>query len=210
MKESRYVVTGIGTDVGKTIVSAILCESLQFNYWKPLQAGTEPQTDTQLVTRLISESLTCYPEYDILKEPMSPHAAANLEGKNINLKSIEIPRSDGGLIIEGAGGLMVPINNQQTYADLFQDWNLPVILGSSYYLGSIHHTLATITCLKHFGIPIRGIIFNGEPTESSKNVILEMTGVELLAEIPKLEEIHRGSIKEIAQILAPTLSQKLA
>ncbi|MEO0405230.1 MAG: dethiobiotin synthase [Bacteroidota bacterium] len=210
MKDSRYVITGIGTDVGKTVVSSILCEVLQFDYWKPLQAGTQPQTDTQLVQSLISESLTCHPEHDILKEPMSPHAAALLEGKDIDLNDIRIPHSDNGMIIEGAGGLMVPINDRETYADLFKKWDIPVIVVSSFYLGSIHHTLSTIVCMQQLGIPLRGIVFNGETNTSSKKVILEMTGVELLAEIPRLDEVHRDSIKDIAKEVAPSLTKKLA
>jgi dethiobiotin synthetase len=155
----NYFVTGIDTDSGKTLVSAILCKALGFDYWKPIQAGFPKDSDTikQLVT-----DVYIHPESYVLNTPASPHAAAKLDGIEIDLSSIIIPKKTN-LIIEGAGGCLVPINSSQFIIDIIQKLNAPVILVADLYLGSINHTLLTIKYIQSRNLYVKGIIFNGEP-----------------------------------------------
>lgn len=171
----KLFVTGIGTDVGKTIVSAILVEALKADYWKPIQAGYENGTDTQLVKQLISNTnSTLFPEAYLLKTPASPHLAAANDGVNIELSKLVIPASvNNNIIIEGAGGLMVPLNNNDYVIDLINHFDCEVVLVSRNYLGSINHTLLSIEAIKKRGCKIAGIIFNGERNKSTEEIILQ-------------------------------------
>ena len=183
MKETFFV-TGIGTDVGKTIISAILTEALQADYWKPLQAGDLHNSDTDKVSRLVSNKKTKFHEPAFkLKTPMSPHAAAEIDDVKISAKKIKRPSTKNSLVIEGAGGLLVPISNTETVADLIQKED-KVILVSKHYLGSINHTLLTIDILKQRGLNIFGIVFNGAEHKSTENIIVKMTGVPILGRLP--------------------------
>ena len=149
----KIFVTGIGTDVGKTIASAIITEALQADYWKPIQAGLYPLTDKEKVKSLISNKTSVFhPESYLLKEPMSPHAAAEMEGVTIDLNTIIVPATKNTLIIEGAGGIMVPINNHSFVLDLIEKLNAEVVLVVQNYLGCINHSLLTINALKQKGI----------------------------------------------------------
>ena len=196
--KKKFVVTGIGTDVGKTVVSAILAEALQATYWKPIQAGDLDNSDSIKISSL-TEKVNVLPEAFRLSQPMSPHAAAQIDGIRIDSSDLVIPEVKGSLVIEGAGGLMVPINTEGlTYADLFQRWELPVIVVSRHYLGSINHTLMTVEVLKTRRISIMGIIFVGDENQDTESIILKSSGLKMLARIPLIDRVNKAFIKEQA------------
>lgn len=198
--KAQYIVAGIGTEIGKTLVSAILVEALEADYWKPIQSGDLHHTDSDKVRALISNPKTVFhPEAYRLEAPMSPHAAAELEGLEIQAEKIQLPRTDNALIVELAGGLMAPLNRRFLNIDLIQQLALPVVLVSKYYLGSINHTLLSLELLRQRRIPVAGIIFNGEENPSSKSVILEYSGVKLLGEIAEEWQINKETVKRYAE-----------
>jgi dethiobiotin synthetase len=166
----KIVVAGIGTDVGKTIVSAILTHALNADYWKPVQCGLSKDRDT--VESLLEGKRTIHPEALFLKTPRSPHHAAEVEGFEIDLKRIELPKTKRTLIIEGCGGILVPLNLQKVTCDLFAQWECEWVLVSRHYIGSINHTLLTLEVMKNRGLNVRGIIFNGEPCPQTEDAIL--------------------------------------
>jgi len=171
-----YFVTGISTEVGKTIASAILVEALQADYWKPIQAGELDHSDTQKVERLVSNKKSKFhPNSFALKTPMSPHAAAEIEGVSITLKDIKAPKTKNHLVIEGAGGLLVPINRKQTILDLIKP-EYHVVVVSRHYLGSINHTLLTLNLLKEKGYQV-SIIFSGNEHKTTEDIIKKMVKV---------------------------------
>ena len=188
---TTVAVTGIGTGVGKTVVSAIIAESLKANYWKPIQAGDLDSSDSIVVNELTT-SVNVLPEGYKLKTPMSPHEAAKIDGVDISMDSLEVPSVDGNLVIEGAGGLMVPFNYEgATYLDLFKKWKIPVVVVSRHYLGSINHTLLTIELLQKEGVEIKGIVFNGDEHPSTEKIILSTTGVTCLGRIPEADIVDK-------------------
>lgn len=198
MIEKRFVVTGIGTDVGKTVVSAILAETLKATYWKPVQAGDLDNSDSIKVASWTNE-VNVLPEKFLLTEPMSPHAAAEIDGVIIDSYDLQ-PPLNSPLIIEGAGGLMVPLNaHGLTYLDAFQQWKLPVILVSRHYLGSINHTLMSCELLKHRGIEIHGIVFVGDENPATETIILKSTGLEMIVRIPLTETVSKEFIQDQAK-----------
>ena len=174
----RIFVTGIGTDIGKTVASAILVEALKADYWKPVQAGELQNTDTMKVKSLVSNNQSVfYPESFRLSKPMSPHAAAEYDNIEIKMNDIVPPQHTNTLIIEGAGGLMVPLNENFLMIDLIQQLKAEVILVSKNYLGSINHTLLTAEALKNRNILVKGIIFNGSSVNTTEKFICEYTGL---------------------------------
>jgi len=197
MHNSPLFVTGIGTGIGKTLTSAILVEKLQADYWKPVQAGELDDSDTMKVQQLVSNSRSVFhPEAYRLTQPYSPHKAAALDGIMIDENTIILPHTDNQLLIEGAGGLMVPLNDHCLMIDLIAQLNAEVILVSQNYLGSINHTLLSIEALQQRNIPIKGIIFNGEANASTEEFILNYTGIALLGRVPQLHTIDKSSIKQ--------------
>ena len=167
-------VTGIGTGIGKTVVSAALVEKLKADYWKPIQSGDLDKSDSLSVQNLISNTITeIHPESYRLTQPFSPHKSAAIDGITIDPDTIHPPKTNNTLIVEGAGGLMVPLNNEFLIIDLIKKLGIEVVLVSQNYLGSINHTLLSIYALKNYGIPIRGVIFNGSEDISSKSFILK-------------------------------------
>ena len=201
MSES-YFITGIGTGIGKTISSAVLTEKLQADYWKPIQAGDLEQSDSLIVQSLLSNTTSkIHPEQYRLNHPLSPHLSAKLDGITIDLDSFKRPETNNKLIVEGAGGLMVPLNDQYLIVDLIKKLNLQVILISQHYLGSINHTLLTINTLKQYQIGIKGIIFNGKVNEESEKYILNYTQVTNLGSIPALDLLDKESIIEAGKLL---------
>lgn len=195
----RYFVTGIGTNIGKTIASAILVEAMGADYWKPIQAGDLHQTDTMKVKSLVSNKQSVfYPEVYCLTKPMSPHAAAFHDKVQINPDDILPPKHTRNLIIEGAGGLMVPLNNDFLMIDLIEKLNAEVILVSQNYLGSINHTLLSAEALQNRNIPVKGIIFNGQPVNTTENFICEYTGLKLLFRIDNEQTIDKKTILKYA------------
>jgi dethiobiotin synthetase len=200
---TRYFVTGIGTGVGKSVMSALLCEALEADYWKPVQAGELEFTDTDFVRSLVSSnSRIFHPEAYRLPYPLSPHASAERAGIEIDPKSIRSPETSNKLIIEGAGGLMVPLNRNTLYIDLLSEMNTEVILVSQHYLGSINHTLLSAESLMLRNIPVKGIIFNGDENQETESILLEMTGFTCLGRIPLAPKIDRAFI----QLHAPTFA----
>lgn len=203
----RFVIAGIGTEIGKTFVSAIIVEALQADYWKPVQAGSLEHTDTDFVRQHTSNSVSVFhPEGYRLSAPMSPHAAAAQDGINIDLNTLSIPQTNNHLVIELAGGLMVPLNNRELNVDLLEEWQLPVILVSQNYLGSINHTLLSLEVLKQRGIRVAGIIFNGPENAASENLILYYSGLPCLAKITHQPEINKNAIARLAIEVKETLN----
>jgi dethiobiotin synthetase len=220
-------ITGIGTNVGKTIVSAILTEALQADYWKPIQSGTIEGRDSETVTSLISNSKTViHPETYLLKQPLSPHFAAKLDGVTIELSkihsqyinlsfSLRAPHPSTGresrsdvqhLIIEGAGGLLVPINNNEYVIDIAKKIDCEIVLVISSYLGCINHTLLSIEYLKRNNFKIYALVFNGEFDFEVKQSILEYTLNPLIIDIPTLNTLSKQSISEISTKVARQLT----
>jgi dethiobiotin synthetase len=196
------VVAGIGTGVGKTLVSSILVEALEADYWKPIQAGDLEQSDTLKVKSLISNKKSFFhPEAYRLNTPMSPHAAAKIDGIEIDLKKLSLPQTNNALVVELAGGLMVPVNSKELNIDLLKKWQATVILVSQNYLGSINHTLLSLEVMKHHNILISGIIFNGEENKSSEDFILNYSNVKQLGKIPLLNIQTKEEIKKTASTL---------
>ena len=194
----KYVITGIGTEVGKTVVSAIVAEALRANYWKPVQAGDLDFSDSMKVDAW-TENVNVLEERYRLKTPMSPHAAADIDGVSIASHDFQIPEASP-LIIEGAGGLMVPLNQSGlTYLDVFQKWKLPVILVSRHYLGSINHTLMSVDALKQRGIEIKGIVFVGDEHPTTESIVLKSTGLPMIIRIPMTDEVNKNFVSEQAK-----------
>lgn len=204
-KDLQYFVTGIGTDVGKTFVSKILVNALNASYWKPVQAGLE-ETDKASVLEYNKE-VNVLPGGIELKAPMSPHAAAALEGKEVRVSDIKIPSFEGNVIVEGAGGLMVPLNNEEMIIDLIKAIDLEVILVASIYLGSINHTLLSIEALVSRGIKIKGIIFNGDDNKATTSVIEKYTGIPVIEHLPRVEELNDARFQELSNRLKEALTK---
>ena len=192
-------ITGIGTNVGKTVVSAILTEALQADYWKPIQSGTIEGKDSETVTSLISNSKTViHPETYLLKQPLSPHFAAKLDGVTIELEKLQLPTTCNHLIIEGAGGLLVPINKNEYVIDIAKKMDCEIVLVISSYLGCINHTLLSIEYLKRNNFKIYALVFNGEFDLEVKQSILDYTLNPLIIDIPTLNTLSKQSISEIS------------
>ena len=198
----RFFITGIGTNVGKTIASAILVEALRADYWKPIQAGNLDDTDPMKVRSLISNTQSViHPESYRFSEPMSPHAAAQLDKIKIKTGKIILPKTNKALIMEGAGGLMVPINNESLVIDLIKKFKAEVILVSKNYLGSINHTLLSFEALKSRNIPIAGIVFNGKSVRSSEEYILKYTGLKCLLRIEEEKKFDKKTILKYKSLI---------
>jgi dethiobiotin synthetase len=190
-------VTGIGTGIGKTIISAILVEKLKADYWKSIQSGDLDNSDTLKVKGLVTNTKSVFhPEAYRLTQPYSPHKSAAIDGITIELEKIIKPKTENVLIVEGAGGLMVPLNNQFLIIDLIKQLKAEVVLVSQNYLGSINHTLLSINALKQQQIPIKGIIFNGVKDIYSKDFILNYSGVKSIGHIPEYNVIDKKTIIE--------------
>ena len=182
----KYIIAGIHTGIGKTVVSAVLCNVLKAHYWKPVQAGIEDPTDTETIQELLMGEAKIVSERHVLKMPASPHIAAYVEGIKIQLSDFELPVHNN-LIVETAGGIMSPLGNGITNLDLMQKLDLPVILVVGDYLGSINHSLMSIEVLKSTKLTIRGLVFSGTPVQSSRDYIAEYSGLPVLAEVPMFD-----------------------
>jgi len=194
----KIFVTGIGTDVGKTIASSIITESLQADYWKPIQAGDLDNSDSHKIERYISNDKTViHPNTYKLNTPASPHVAAEIDGITIDVTTIVAPETENNLVIEGAGGLFVPLNNQDTIIDLIQP-DYKVIVVSRHYLGSINHTLLTIEALQNRKIEIAGIIFSGEENKATESIILSKSAIKFIGRIEQEPYFDQNVIKDYA------------
>ncbi len=194
----RIMVAGIGTDVGKTVVSAILTILLKGDYWKPIECGN---SDTETMKSWINN--TIHPSAYSLKAPLSPHHAARLENLSIERDSITLPNTKRPLIIEGVGGILVPVTTGTTTMDLFKKWDCQWVIVSKHYLGSINHTLLTIEVLKRLEISILGLIFNGDPNPDSEEAILEISKVPLLGRLLPEDHINLKTIQRYAELWRP-------
>ena len=191
---SSFIVTGTDTGIGKTVFSSALAGALGAHYWKPVQSGLEEDSDSETVRRLSGlPAHKILPEVYRLQAPLSPHRAAELEDIEIRRDAFEMPNADP-LVIEGAGGLMVPLRRDWLIIDLFADLQLPVILCARTALGTINHSLLSIEALRLRDIPLVGMAFIGEANADSENTICAMGGVRRLGRLPRLEKLDRESL----------------
>jgi dethiobiotin synthetase len=202
--QKKYFITGISTEVGKTIASAIITEALEADYWKPIQSGDLHFSDTDKVKAMISNSKSVFHENSYaLETPMSPHAAAEIDGVHIDVSQIKEPKTKNHLVIEGAGGLLVPLNDQDTILDLIQP-EYKVIVVSRHYLGSINHTLLTVNLLKEKGFDV-SILFSGDEHPTTESIIEKMTQVPILGRIDNEPYFDQNVIKEYTEKLRERL-----
>lgn len=193
----QFVITGTDTDIGKSVFAAALTSALGASYWKPVQAGLADGTDSEMVARLGGiDPARILPERYRLKIPASPHFSAAQEGITIGLDDLDIPQVDGPLIIEGAGGALVPVSPELLFADLFAHWNLPVIIVASTRLGTINHSLLTIEALRSRGVSIHGIAFIGDENIDSEQTICRIGSVRHLGRLPMVDELTLASLRD--------------
>jgi dethiobiotin synthetase len=201
----KIFITGIGTDVGKTMVAAIVTEALQADYWKPIQSGDLENSDTHKVQRLISNSDSRF--FDnayALQMPASPHLSAKIENVAIDLRKIKEPKTSNHLVIEGAGGVFVPLNDKDCVIDLIQP-EYKTIVVSRHYLGSINHTLLTIEALRQRKLDIAGIVFSGDENLSSEEIILNKTGIKMIGRIETEPYFDQNVIRDYAELFLENL-----
>jgi len=203
----RLFITGIGTGVGKTVCAAVLCEALGADYWKPVQAGGLDASDSRTVRSLLGPQHVIHPEAYRLSQPISPHAAARRDGVRIELSRLAPPRAKRPLVIEGAGGLMVPLNEEELMIDLVAQLGAPAVLVSRHYLGSINHTLLSLEALARRGLPLAGLVFNGRPDEASEEAICRRACAPVIGRIadePRIdaETVHRYAAQFAANAAA--------
>jgi dethiobiotin synthetase len=194
----RFYISAIGTDSGKTLACAILCRHLNAAYFKPIQSG--PDHDSTQIGKWLNGNIEILPEAFKLTQPLSPHIAAEKDGIEISESSLVLPDYKGNMIIESAGGLMVPINNKGLImADLAKLWNLPVILVINHYLGAINHSLLSLEYCKTHDIELAGIIFNGKDAFGNEDIILKHYPLPVILRIPQLEQIDETAIDNLAK-----------
>lgn len=201
----KIFITGISTDVGKTISSSIVVEALEADYWKPVQAGDLENSDSHKIKARISNTKTKIFENSYkLNTPASPHLAAEIDGITIDLKEIKEPKTENHLVIEGAGGIFVPLNEKDTIADLIQS-DYKIIIVSRHYLGSINHTLLTIEAIQNRGFRVSGIIFSGSENKSTESLILNKTGIKCIGRIEEEPYFDQNVVKEYADLFRENL-----
>jgi len=193
-----YIVTGTDTGIGKTTVAAMLVLALDAVYWKPIQSGTEEGTDRQRVqalTQLPDDRLL--PERYVLSQPLSAHRAAELDGIEIKAEALVLPAFDRTLVIEGAGGLMVPVTRNKLQIDVFADWSLPIILCARTALGTINHTLLSLEALRGRHMRLHGLIFVGDDNPDNMRTIADFSGARILGHVPRLDRIGRAALLDV-------------
>ncbi len=194
-----FFITGTDTDVGKTLVSAWLLTQLEGTYWKPIQAGTVPTTDSATVQRLAQLPVSrVLPEAYLLPEPMAPHEAARRANIAMDMEKLRLPPHDGLVVVEGAGGLMVPIADGAYMIDLADSLDLPIILVARSTLGTINHTLLSLEAIRRRGLPLAGVVISGPECPHNRAAIERFGQVEVIAEIPFLETVSRDTLKAVA------------
>lgn len=203
--KSTYFITGISTEVGKTVAAAIVTEALEADYWKPVQAGELDHSDTHKIKQLVSNDISQYHDNSYaLHTPMSPHAAAAIDGVEIQLSKIKRPKTKNKLVIEGAGGLLVPLNDTETIIDLIQPTD-KIIVVSRHYLGSINHTLLTVEALKSRNLTIAGIIFSGDEHPTTEDIIKKMAQVPIIGRIEEEPYVDERVVSEYAALFKEAL-----
>ena len=201
----KLFITGIGTDVGKTIASSIIVEALEADYWKPIQAGDLDNSDTNKVEKYVSNPTTKFHKNAYaLQTPASPHLAAEIDGITIDMSKIIEPTTSNHLVVEGAGGIYVPLNNSDCVIDLIQP-DYKVIVVSRHYLGSINHTLMTIEILKSRNFNVAGIVFSGDENKATERIILEKTNVPMIGRIDIEPYFDQNVIKYYADLFRENL-----
>ena len=206
----KIFITGISTDVGKTISSAIVVESLNADYWKPVQAGDLENSDSHKVKRLISNSTShLFSNSYRLNTPASPHHAAKIDGVEITIDFVKTPETKNNLVIEGAGGLFVPLNDNDCMIDLIKP-DYKVILVSRHYLGSINHTLLSIEALKSRGLQVSGIIYSGDENEATESIINSKYNIPVIGRIEEEPYFDKEVIQEYAEIFRENLEALIA
>jgi dethiobiotin synthetase len=194
---ARIIVTGTDTGIGKTVFSAALAGALDGFYWKPIQAGLDDETDSQTVLRLSGLAAErVLPEAYRLRTAASPHLAAELDGVTIEHQALDIPQKDRPLVVEGAGGLLVPLTRTITYLDLMARWNIPVVLCARTALGTINHSLLSIEALRARGVAMLGIAFIGEANIESERIITEMGKVRRLGRLPHVAPLTGDTLRD--------------
>jgi dethiobiotin synthetase len=191
------MICGIGTDVGKTLAAAIIVQAIQGHYWKPVQAGSLEQSDTQTVQRLVKEAV-CYPEAYRFLHPVSPHQASALEDIKICREAFHLPTPSCPLVIESTGGILVPMNGNNLLMDLYASWDCEWIVVSRHYVGSINHTLLTLEALMRRGVDLKGLIFNGPDEPFTENFILSYTGAPCLGHLYPERDWNQTIVKRYA------------
>lgn len=192
-----FILTGTDTGIGKTVASAMLVSALGYNYWKPVQSGIEEGgVDTRRVQKMTDLPDDRFlPERYVFSEPLSPHRAAELDGLEIDMDNLALPESERPLIIEGAGGLMVPLTRKNLFINQFKKWDLPVILCARTGLGTINHTLLSLEALWARKIKVQGVIFIGDGNDDNMLTILEFSKAKVLGHIPMLEDITPDALQ---------------
>jgi dethiobiotin synthetase len=193
----RLFITGTDTGVGKTVVSALLCAALDAYYWKPIQTGTREGTDRKTVMHLAQLPLTrIIPETYQFAPPVSPHLAARRAGVRIELRKIRMPRivARENLIVEGAGGALVPINERQLMTDLMRQLKLPVLLVARTALGTINHTLLSLAALRGARVSLRGVVMVGKPNRENQKAIERYGDIQVVGTVPWLKKIDRDQL----------------
>lgn len=200
MKIQQLFVTGIGTGVGKTVVSAVLTEHLKADYWKPIQSGDLEQSDSLTVQNLASKEIRFHPEKFRLKLAASPHKSAKKENIKIHLNDFELPKTDNHLIVEGAGGLYVPLNDFTYMTDLIKKLKLPVVLVANDYLGCINHTLLSLESLSKQEIEVQYFVFNGDFDEDTESAIRNYLDSKIkIIQIPTIDNLTQENIQKISK-----------
>ncbi|WP_095080348.1 dethiobiotin synthase [Mesorhizobium sophorae] len=193
----RIVITGTDTGIGKTVFSAGLAGQLDGFYWKPVQSGLDDETDSEVVARLSGlPAGRVLPEVYRLRTPLSPHRSAEIDGVAIEAAKLSLPALPGPLVIEGAGGLMVPLNRQTRFIDIFAQWRMPVILCARTTLGTINHTLLSIEALRARSIPLIGIAFIGDEVADTQRTIVEFSGVRQLGRLPHIDPLTSETLRD--------------
>lgn len=194
---TSFFVTGTDTGIGKTVVSALLAQGLGATYWKPVQSGLHEETDTEFVRRVTDlPERQLLPERYRLNEPLSPHASAAIDNVSIRLQDFELPEFDTDhLVVEGAGGLLVPLNDEDMIIDLIQHLDLPVVLVARSELGTLNHTFLSLEALRAHDIEILGVVMNGPKNESNRKAIVHYGEVEILAELEPMNSLNPQTLK---------------
>jgi len=191
----KFIICGTDTDIGKTLISSFFVKGLNSFYWKPIQSGIESQTDSQTVEKLAQLSKEkIIKEAYVFTKPLSPHWAAEIDQKTINFDKLRLPKVQGSLIVETAGGLMVPITRNFLQIDQIKQWNLPVILVCKSSLGTLNHTLLSIEALKIRNIEILGLVVNGEKHLDNPKTLVDFSGIPLIAEFPYIERMDSNNL----------------
>lgn len=190
----RYIVTGTDTDVGKTVFAAGLAGFLGARYWKPVQAGTDDGTDSLRLAALSGGRARILPEAYVLETPCSPHEAARIDGVTIDTARLSLPAGDGPLVVEGAGGVLVPFREDLLAADLFALWGLPAILVARTALGTISHSLMSLEALRARGLTVHGVAFIGEENAASEAAIVNIGKVTHLGRLPRLDPLNAETL----------------